>query len=549
MKKVGKFLFLVFLTLGAAFLASLAFPSRFLENGIPLLAFISLLPMFYVINKSSWWYTWFLGILYGFVFYLEYNFWLKTFHPLAILIAPVLESVQYLVLFPVLKSARSLFKKRYYLVQALFYSAYLYLTQQGFLAYPYGNLTAAIYEFTSFIQIVSITGIWGLGFLMVLPQTLLSEMLCERRVYRKDLAIISILLIVNECYGLTVLKYYRTKEPSDSVRIAAVQHNADTWKGGYYTYVENFHNLRDLTIEAMKENPDMVVWSETAFVPSVPWHEKYPSNSYTSALCDEFVNFGLTLGVPLITGNPEGVIKDESLPPFLDDGSWNWKTYNTVIHFADGSVQGTYRKQHLVPFTEHFPYEKQLPTVYRILKEHDYKWWETGTEAVVFKYKDLQFSTPICFEDTFGVLSAEFVKNGADMIINLSNDFWSQAVQAERQHMQLAAFRAIENRRPLLRSTNSGITCLVLPSGDIIDPLQPFTMTYHVYDVPVGQKESLTFYTRHPDLFGKLYLILSPILFIYGIFISIERKKREEFLALVSKYEHIFDSVDDRYEC
>ncbi len=549
MKRILEFFACTVLILGAAFLASLAFPGKYLENGIPLLAFVSLIPMFYVINRASWAYVWLLGIVYGFVFYLFYNYWLSTFHPLAILIAPVLESVQYLLLFPILKSARTLFRKRYYLVQALFYSGYLYLTQQGFLAYPYGNLTSAIHEFTSFIQIVSITGIWGLGLLMVLPQTMIAEMLTERRIYRKDISIVAILLVLNEGYGLTALNYYRKKSPEEVVRVAAIQHSADTWKGGYNRYRDNFYNMRDLTLQAMEEKPDMVVWSETAFVPSVPWHQKYPSNNFTSALCNEFVNFGLNLGVPLITGNPEGVIKDESLPPFLPDGSWNWKTYNTVIHFAEGEVKGTYRKQHLVPFTEHFPYEKQLPTVYRILKEHDYKWWEEGHEAKVFEFGDLHFSTPICFEDTFGILSAEFVRNGADMILNLSNDFWSQAVQAEVQHMQLAVFRAVENRRPLLRSTNSGITCLVLPSGDIIDPQEPFIMTYHVYDVPVGQKEGLTFYTRHPDLFGRLFLFSSPLVFLYGIYVSITRRRREKFEELVLRYEHIFDDVDDRYEC
>lgn len=549
MKRVLKFFAYILLTLGAAFLAPLAFPGKFLEDGVPLLAFISIIPMFYVINRASWVYVWLLGLIYGFVFYLYYNYWLATFHPLAILIAPVLESVQYMLLFPVLKSARTLFRKRYYLVQALFYCAYLYLTQQGFLAYPYGNLTSAIHEFTSFIQIVSITGIWGLALLMVLPQAMAAEMLADRRFYRKDLSIIAILFLLNEGYGLTALKYYRTKEPTEIVRVAAIQHSADTWKGGYNTYRDNFYNLRALTMMAMEENPDIVVWSETAFVPSVSWHQKYPSNGFTSALCNEFVDFGLTLGVPLITGNPEGVIKDESRPPFLPDGSWNWKTYNTVIHFADGEVKGTYRKQHLVPFTEHFPYEKQLPTVYRILKEHDYKWWEEGHEAKVFEYGHLHFSTPICFEDTFGILSADFVRNGADMILNLSNDFWSQAVQAEVQHMQLAVFRAIENRRPLVRSTNSGITCMITPAGDIVDPLEPFVMTYNVYNVPVGQKQGLTFYTRYPDLFGRLFLFSSPVIFLSGIYVAIKRYRREKFEALVSRYEHIFDAVDDRYEC
>jgi hypothetical protein len=107
--------------------------------------------------------------------------------------------------------------------------------------------------------------------------------------------------------------------------------------------------------------------------------------------------------------------------------------------------------------------------LYALLKANDYKWWEKGTEATVFSYDGVRFSTPICFEDIFGSLNATFVRNGADMLVNLTNDSWSGSVPAEMQHLGLAVFRAVENRRPLIRGTNSGITCLVTPSGKIID--------------------------------------------------------------------------------
>lgn len=528
----------------SSFIASLAFPSKYIEDGIPFLAFFYLIPVFYVIFSSPYKTVWFYGFLYGFSFYYFYNYWLETFHPLAILIAPILESFQYLALFLVLRLSKTLFKKYYPFFALLFYNGYLMLTQTGFLAYPYGNITAALAEYTSLIQIVSVTGIWGLGFIVTLPQVMCAYMLYEGKNRRKMVILFSsiALLLLTWLGGYFVKEYYTNKESKKEIKIASIQHSADTWQGGYNTYKENFETLKALTEEALVYSPDMVVWSETAFVPSVSWHLSYPVNIRTRALVDDFVSFGKSLSIPLVTGNPEGVIKDKELAPVLESGDWNWKTYNTVIYFANGEVDGTYRKQHLVPFTEYFPYEKEFPWLYELLLKNDYKWWEMGDESTVFNYDGISFSTPICFEDMFGYISAFFVQNGADMIINLTNDYWSRSVQAEKQHFQLALFRAVENRRPMLRSTNSGITALVLPSGEIVNPLEPFTKTYGIYSVPLGQKEGLTFYTRHPDLFGYSFLALSLLSIFYGISVKIyERVKRKKDWE--EKLSHLFERM------
>ena len=554
LKKAFNFI-LDLLILGfSAFIASLSFPSKYIENGLPFFAFFYLIPVFYVIWRSKWSTVWLYGAFYGFLFYLFYNYWLKTFHPLAILIAPILECVQYTLLFMCLKLSKTLVKRHYSLLATLFYSAYLYLTQQGFLAYPYGNIASALYGFTSLIQIVSVTGIWGLDLIVVLPQVIISECLFEKewKTSRWDLLISLLILSSTWIGGVFVKKKWENKESDRVMRIAAIQHSADTWKGGYSTYKENFENLKRLTMEAMEENPDMVVWSETAFVPSVAWHSAYPNNVATSRLCNDFVSFGSNLGVPLVTGNPEGVIKDKELSPILESGDWNWKTYNTVILFSEGGIKGTYRKQHLVPFTEYFPYEKELPWLYNLLLANDYKWWEVGEDATIFEYDGVKFSTPICFEDTFGYLNAEFVSKGAEMLLNLSNDFWSMSVQAELQHYQLAVFRAVENRVPLLRSTNSGITCLVLPDGSTHGVLDTFTQAWGVYEVPIYKDKTLTFYTRHPDLFGKLYVVLSVssvlVIVIYHIHQMISEKRRKKEME-EERLSTLFVSMDEKVEC
>ncbi len=519
LKSIGKFLLEAIFMVLLAFFASLAFPGLLNSEGIGFIAFLYLIPVFWMINRTSFIKAPFLGLVYGFMFFIFYNYWLSTFHPLAILIAPILKCIQYVPLFLCLKLAARKFPRYGYIVQALVYVAYLYLTQQGFLGYPYGNLTAAVTKYKVLIQMVDTTGIWGLALLMVLPQTLVAQMISKKKFgsYYVDIMTLISLYLLALIYGLFAIYHYENAEVERVVRIASLQHSADTWEGGDATYRRNFENLSRMSLEALEEEPDLIAWSETAFVPSVTWNLQYPATNARARLCQEFVDFGLTLPVPLVTGNPEGVIADESLPPYLPDGTWNWEKYNTVILFADGEVKKTYRKQHLVPFTEHFPYGDTFPWLYELLLANDYNWWLEGDEATVFEYDDYTFSTPICFEDTFGYLSAGFVKSGADFLLNMTNDVWSGSIPAEVQHMQLAVFRAIENRRVLLRSTNSGITCLIDITGEVHDPLEPFTQTWHIYEVPIySETIGTTFYTRHPDIFAKAIVASAAVLLVIG---------------------------------
>ncbi|NCC65943.1 MAG: apolipoprotein N-acyltransferase, partial [Spirochaetia bacterium] len=377
----------VFVLFVSAFIYSIAFPGLISAHGVGFIGFIALIPVFAVIRNTSWKLTPVYGFFYGFMFYLFFNYWLKTFHPLAILIVPIIKGGEMLMLFPALKAAQKLFKKHGYLVEAVVYVAYSYLSQDWFAGYPYGTLGSALYRYLPLIQISEIFGIWGVNLLMVLPQTFLGFYLYTLynraglsfgTYIRKNLLFVvtyAVLLVATLIFGFVSLSYWKAQQPDKTWRVATIQHSADTWKGGYTTYRNNFNTLRKMSLEALQGDPDIILWSETAFVPSVAWHENYPSDPATSALVEEFVAFGKSLPIPLLTGNPEGELDDPSLPAFGADGSWNRKDYNTVIFFEDGKIKNTYRKQHLVPFTEHFPYEKEMPWLYKLLLANDYNWW------------------------------------------------------------------------------------------------------------------------------------------------------------------------------
>ena len=543
----------VLVLLASAFVLAASFPGFLTDDGIAPLVFVALIPVFMVIRNTTWRCVWFHGFLFGLVYYFFFNYWLKGFHALAIVIAPVIKGGEMLLLFLALKAIDEAFPKKGYILKGAVWAAYAYLAENWFAGYPYGNIVYALYPYPVLYQTADITGIWGIICLMVFPQAAAADYLYPWVMGKKEsfrlwlksnlipLIIWALLAVASIIYGIFSLAYWEDRTPSSTMRVACVQHNHDSWKGGYNTYRSNFNNLKRYTTESLVTDPDLVIWSETAFVPSVAWHTTYDAKGTVwediHDLTIDFVEYAESIGVPLLTGNPKSVIADPSLPPYDEDGNKNSVEYNTVILFQDGEIKGEYIKQHLVPFTEHFPYEKQLPWLYNLLKSMDYNWWIPGTEPTVFELNGVHFSTPICYEDAFGVLNAEYVASGAEVIINMTNDNWSKKPSAEWQHAEIAAFRSVETRKAMVRGTNSGITCLIEPTGEIQDPMKPFSMGTHTYEVPVYSQSDYgnTFYVEHIDLFAKIaigvsiaalaYWIIRKLYFLY---LYLSKRKGEE---------------------
>ena len=543
----------VLVLLASAFVLAASFPGFLTDDGIAPLVFVALIPVFMVIRNTTWRCVWFHGFLFGLVYYFFFNYWLKGFHALAIVIAPVIKGGEMLLLFLALKAIDEAFPKKGYILKGAVWAAYAYLAENWFAGYPYGNIVYALYPYPVLYQIADITGIWGIICLMVFPQAAAADYLYpwvmgKRGSFRRwlksnliPLIIWALLSVASIIYGIFSLAYSEDRIPSSTMRVACVQHNHDSWKGGYNTYRSNFNNLKRYTTESLVTDPDLVIWSETAFVPSVAWHTTYDAKGTVwediHDLTIDFVEYAESIGVPLLTGNPKSVIADPSLPPYDEDGNKNSVEYNTVILFQDGEIKGEYIKQHLVPFTEHFPYEKQLPWLYNLLKAMDYNWWIPGTEPTVFDLNGVHFSTPICYEDAFGVLNAEYVASGAEVIINMTNDNWSKKPSAEWQHAEIAAFRSVETRKAMVRGTNSGITCLIVPTGEIQDPMKPFSMGTHTYEVPVYSQSDYgnTFYVEHIDLFAKIAIGVSIaalaywlIRKLYFLYLYLSKRKGEE---------------------
>jgi apolipoprotein N-acyltransferase len=503
------------LILGGGLLFAASFPNPVAAGGVPILAWIAYVPVFWVIRRATPLSSVFWGALYGYTAYGMFNYWLSVFHPLAGLIVGLIYLCYFAVLFPLLKLAAFLFPRRGYIVQWIIWIAYEYLRTQGFLGYPYGISGYSQWSVLPVIQIAGLFGVWGVSALVVFPSAFIAAALGDPRgaglFFVRErfpgciwLAACAAALI----YGFAVPRDY---SGAPQARIALIQHNTDPWRGDLEDFRNNYVVLKRLSEEALAETPkpDLVVWSETAFVPRIYWHMTYRDDQASYVLVKELLDFLAEQDVPFVIGN------DDARKEVSGQGIWERVDYNAVMLFEGGEIKDLYRKQRLVPFTEHFPYEKQFPLIYRALERADTHFWKEGEEAAVFESRGLKFSTPICFEDSFGYLSREFVKNGAELIVNLSNDAWSKSLPAQMQHAAMAVFRAVENRRSMVRSTASGQTCAVDPGGKILAMAEPFTEAYLTVTVPVVKEETL--YTRHGDYFPRLFTAAAGIMLIIGI--------------------------------
>jgi apolipoprotein N-acyltransferase len=531
------FINLAAIVLGIALFAA-AFPNLLFENGIFLLAWAAYIPVFWVIRRSSIGACVFWGALYGYGAYSLFNYWLSVFHPLAGLIVNSIYMVYLALLFPLLRLALAVYPKKGYILQWLIWLCFEYLRTRGFLGYAYGITGYSQWQVLPLIQIASLTGVWGVSALVVFPSAWIASALPIRMTgraaplgtavkenfkafFRKE-KVSALLwgaaLLAALVYGFASLDRVK-KAAGDSdtriAKIALVQHNTDPWKGGIEQYRQNNRVLKRLSDEAIAAYPglDLVVWSETAFVPRIYWHQTIRDDHESWVLVKELLDYLKAQDIPFVIGNDDAR-KEPAKNPNVQES--NRVDYNAVMLFEKGEITGLYRKLHLVPFTEHFPYQKQFPWVYDALINADTHFWEKGNEATVFNARGIKFSTPICFEDTFGDISRRFTQNGAELIVNLSNDAWSASLPAQMQHLSMAVFRAVENRRSMVRSTASGQSCAIDPSGKVIAMARPFTEASLTVQVPIITAASV--YTKYGDLLAYFALAAGLILLIPGVF-------------------------------
>jgi apolipoprotein N-acyltransferase len=181
--------------------------------------------------------------------------------------------------------------------------------------------------------------------------------------------------------------------------------------------------------------------------------------------------------------------------------------YNSaMVRRPDGSVAGRYDKIHLVPFGEYVPFAHLLTFANNLT--HNVGRFSPGVQRGVFALPDgHRFGVFICYESVFASEVRHFADNGAEVLVNISDDGWYGDTSAPWQHLNMARMRAIENRRWILRDTNSGVTASIDPQGRVVESVARHTLTSLTADY--GYRADRTFYTRFGDVFAALCEIIT----------------------------------------
>jgi apolipoprotein N-acyltransferase len=200
-------------------------------------------------------------------------------------------------------------------------------------------------------------------------------------------------------------------------------------------------------------------------------------------------------------------------PSTLSDGYHN----SAVMVNRRGEKIAQYDKIRLVPFGEYVPEfipgQEFLPTVVGRMKP--------GKDFRLMPFGDVRAGVMICFESAFGDVTRNFVLNGADVLVELTNDGYGGDTPIIRQHLANAVFRAVETNRPVLRVTNVGTTAYINERGEISDATNDYEIAARVWTISKSNGDE-TFYVKYGDWFAVLCAVLS---FIFLGLTFLNRKK------------------------
>lgn len=503
----------IFLALLSGTLTALSFP----KFNLFFFAWISFIPLFFIILRHKPKQSFFLGLLAGFAYYAILIYWIPSVPahyghlsvPVSILIYIIF--VLYLSLFwaffsLLFSKIHQSFPKFVFILSPFLWVSFEYILTHIFTGFPWGLLGSSQFKNLGLIQMASITGVYGISLVIILLQS----MFLFSMKYRKKAPFFSTLVFVFLVHGAGLWSLKKVPLTKNSFNASVIQGNVSSdiyWEEASADEIKSlFKQHLDLSYRAYESGARLIVWPEF----SVPLCFSCSESLYQD-FKEELFRFVQQTGCTLLLGTNE-----------IGESNGRLRFYNTALGLNPDLSISHYYKMHLVPFGEYTPYKKIFSFIEKMT--HAIGEITPGKEYFLHHFDNLRFGSPICYEIIFPNQVRKFVKKGANFIVTITNDGWYGKSSAPYQHFSMAVLRAVENRRYLLRAATTGISGIIDPFGRIISQSELMTQTFLSAKITPSQK--LTIYTRYGDFipffsltFAGLFLILTIIKRIH------ERKK------------------------
>lgn len=493
------------------FLSAIMLILSFAPFDLFFLTWVSFLPFFFFLYKAQDSRTVFKGgLVFGFLYFLGNVYWiyhsLYFYGSVPLILSYVLVGLLalYLALYPAFFALiyKNLLKNN---LPTSFYAPFIWISFEVlrtylFTGFPWAILGYSQYKFLIINQIADITGIYGISYLILLFNCLIFDLLILKKL-KTRYPLISYIPVVLSTAGIVIIFaltiiYGVTKlnEPIDgqNLKVAVIQGSIPQNEKWDFNKINEILNIyKNLTIKAKSYNPQLVIWPETA-IPFI-----YEKNKYFTS---DLVNFVKGQNIYLLVGT-------------IMERQENKYTNSAVLIDSNGVTAYFYDKIHLVPFGEYVPLRKILFFIDKLtVGIGDYQSGSSYNLAVTPFGK---FATLICYESIFPGQVRKFYQKGGNFIVNITNDGWFGKTSGPYQHFSMAVFRAIENRKPLIRAANSGISGFIDSKGRIINKTKLFERTYLVENIQ--ENEKISFYIKYGDIFAYLCIVFSLIFLIGNI--------------------------------
>jgi apolipoprotein N-acyltransferase len=496
-------------------LTGLAFP----KFDLSFLAWVSLIPLFFALQRRRALPAFWLGALAGLVYYGILLYWIPAVPahyggmPFWLCIIIYLALAGFLALywglfaFLFARISRA-FPAGAFVLAPFLWIAMEYLMTYVFTGFPWGILGTSQYRDVPFIQAASLAGVYGVSFLLVFLQS--AFVLAVTRRKRTPFYAALGFVVLAHLWGALSLRGPTPDGPK--LRAAVIQGNVPS---DIYWDIVSYDQVRDLfarhlalSRRALDEGARLIVWPEF----TVPLCFSCEDET-SKAMSRELESFAESSGVTLLIGTNE-----TTGPP----GARLY--HNTAMALHPDLSRTLYFKMHLVPFGEYTPSRKIFFFIEKLT--HAIGDITPGSEAVLHAAGEFRFGSPICYEVIFPGLVRGMVRKGADFLVTITNDGWYGTTSAPYQHWAQAVFRAVENRRYLLRAATTGISGVIDPSGRVVAKSRLMTEDVITRTIIPSSRRSL--YTAAGDVLPQAGLTLAALFFILAMFKIRKGKTRHD---------------------
>jgi len=494
-----------------AVISGLALAAAFPKVDLSLLAWVAFVPLLYAIEGEAprrvFLYAW----LQGFAGYVASVYWIAiTLHNFTSLrvyqaIAPMLLLAAVLALFTAVSFAVAEYtagRLRIPIVITLpmAWTGVEWLRTYFPIGFPWNLLGYTAYRNLELIQFAEFTGVYGVSALIVFANAVVYIVAFQthpRRTQAASLGTLTVLMAAAFIFGSIRIRHVTARAAQGPLKVAMVQGDIPQSVKWDPKFLESsFDVYWEQSATAAQRGADLIVWPEAAAAFFFQPEDRYPAAFAQDAIYRQrLLTLSTQAGDPILFGAPALGVENGRV------GFYN----RAYLVAPGGRVEAWYDKIQLVPFGEYVPLRSLFGYfVNRVVAGFGDMF--AGHAQTIFQVKGAKLGVLICYESIFPNLSRSVVRDGAEILVNITNDAWYGESSAPYQLLAMAAMRSVETKVPLVRVANTGISAVIEPTGRITGPPPLFTRGTQTDEVYWHRE--LTVYARVGDLFAEICFVL-----------------------------------------